>query len=134
MQQKQTDLVLAAALLTIVAAALSAGLGYLGVYRYLSYVAYYDFSLLLGFLIMAVVGLTVSVFAIAGGLFMLKRKYIKFSMLGSALLLISVVINYAVLQYYEYGFADITVICEIAILIFSVLSGVLVATSKAEFD
>jgi len=133
-QQKSTDLVLAAAILTIVASAFSAGLGYIGVYQYTSLVAYYDSSILTGFLILAAVGLTVSAFAIFGGIFMLKRKYIKVSVLGVALLLVSVVANYVTLQHYNYGFSDIIVMSEIAILILSVLSGVFVATSKAEFD
>lgn len=132
-QARSTDLVLAAAILTIVAAAFSAGLGYIGVYQYTSLVAYYDSSLLMGFLILAAVGLTVSAFAITGGIFMLKRKYIKISMIGVALLLVSVVTNYVTLQHYTYGFTDIIMMSEITILILSVLSGVFVATSKAEF-
>ena len=132
-QQKSSDLVLAAAILTIVAAAFSAGLGYIGVNQYTYYAAHIDFSLLIGFLILAAIGLSVSAFAIFGGILMLKRKYIKVSMLVVALLLVSVVVNYVTLQHYNYGFSDITVMSEIAILILSVLSGVFIATSNAEF-
>ena len=133
-QQKNTDLVLAAAILTILAAAFSAGLGYIGVYQYTSLVVYYDSSVLSGFLIFAAVGLIVSAFAIFGAIFMLKRKDIKVSMLGVILLLISVVSNYVTLQiFYDYGFTDIIVMSEIVILILSVLSGIFVFTSKAEF-
>ncbi|MCW4016052.1 MAG: zinc ribbon domain-containing protein [Candidatus Bathyarchaeota archaeon] len=131
--QQRTDLVLAAAILTIVGAAFSASVGYMGIYQYTYYVDYIDFSLLAGFLILAAVGFIVSAFAITGGVFMLKRKYIKISMLGIVLLLASVVANYVIIQHYQYGFTDITLMSEISVLIFSVLSGVFVATSKAEF-
>lgn len=132
-QEKQSDLMLVAAVLTIIAATLSAGLGYIGLYRYVSFVDYYDFSILLGFLIMAAIDFFVSAFAMAGSIFILKRKRIKFSMIGVALLLVSVVVNYMIIQYYQYGFTDIIVMSEVAILIFSILSGVIV-TTKAEFD
>jgi len=138
-QQNLTDLVLAAAMLTIISAAFSAGLGYLAFDRYLSYVFDYSFSIVLGFLIVAVISTIVSVFGIAGGIFMLKRKHINFSMLGTILLLVSAVGNYITLQYYrlqysqQYGFMEIALFSAILILIFSILSGIFVTASKAEF-
>ena len=132
-QQKRTDLVLAAAILSIIAAAFSAGLGYIGVYQYVSLVSYYGSSILLGFLILGVLGIVASAFGLAGGMFMLKRKRIKVSMLGVILLLVSVVSNFIILQHYQYGFTEIILLSEISILMFSILSGVLIFTSRTEF-
>ncbi|MHC3128907.1 MAG: zinc-ribbon domain-containing protein [Candidatus Bathyarchaeota archaeon] len=139
LQQKRTDLVLAAAMLTIISAAFSAGLGYLAFDRYISFVFDYSFSVVLGFLIVAVISTVVSVFGIAGGIFMLKRKYVNFSMLTVILLLISAFGNYLTLQYYrlqyslQYGFMEIALFSAILILIFSILSGIFITASKAEF-
>ena len=139
-QQKRTDLVLAAGILTIIAAAFSAGLAYIEFFQYNYAVSYYtslvpeyDSAPLLGFLILGAFGVVASAFGLAGGIFMLKRKRIKISILGVVLLLASVVVNYVVIQYYQYGFMDILLFSETAIAIFSILSGALVFTSKAEF-
>jgi predicted nucleic acid-binding Zn ribbon protein len=133
MQQERTDLVLAAGILTIIAATFSSGLGYISIYQYVSLLSYYDQSLLQGFLILGVSGIMASAFGLAGGVFMLQRKRIKVSMLGVILLLVSVVVNYITIQHYQYGFTEIILFSEISIFIFSILSGVLVFTSKAEF-
>jgi len=132
-QQKRTDLVLAAALLSIIAAAFSSGLGYIAIYQYVSLLSYYGHSLLQGFLILGVFGIVAAAFGLAGGTFMLKRKRIKVTMLGVILLLVSVFVTYIILQHYQYGFTDILLFSEISILIFSILSGALIFTSKAEF-
>ena len=132
-QQKQTDLVLVAGMLTIISAAFSSGLGYIALYQYVSLISYYGHSLLQGFLILGVFGIVASAFGLAGGIFMLKRKVIKVSMLGVILLVVSVVVTYINIQHYQYGFTDILLFSEISILIFSILSGALIFTSKAEF-
>jgi hypothetical protein len=134
MQQEGTDLVPVAAILSIIAAAFSSGLGYISIYQYISLLSYYEHSILQGFLILGVFGLVASAFGLAGGVFMLKRKWIKVSMLGVILLLASVFVNYITIQHYQYGFTDILLFSEISIFIFSILSGVLVFTSKTEFD
>ena len=139
LQQKRTDLVLAAAMLTIISAAFSAGLGYLAFDRYLSYVFNYSFSLVLGFLIVGILSTVVSAFGIVGGIFMLKKKNVNFSMLGIILLLVSAFGDYITLQYYrlqysqQYGFMEIALFSAILILIFSILSGIFITASKAEF-
>ena len=133
MLQNQTDLVLAAGILTIISAAFSSGLGYIGIYQYVSLLSYYGHDLLQGFLILGVFGIVASAFGLAGGVFMLKRKRIKVSMLGVILLLASVVVTYITIQHYQYGFTDILLFSEISIFILSILSGILVFTSKTEF-
>ena len=65
LKQKRPDLVLAAAILSIVSAAFIASLGYIGIYQYISLLAYYDSSLILGFLIFGVIGIIASVIALA---------------------------------------------------------------------
>jgi len=138
-QQKRTDLVLAAAMLTIISAAFSAGLGYLAFDRYVTFVFDYSFSIVLGFLLVGILSIVVSAFAIIAGIFMLKKKYVNVSMLGVILLLISAFGNYITLHYYrlqysqQYGFMEIALFCEITVIIFSILSGMFIATSKAEF-
>ena len=132
-QQKSTDLVLAAGILTLISASFSSGLGYIAIYQYMSLLSYYGHDLLQGFLIMGIFGIVASAFGLAGGLFMLKRKRMKFSMLGVILLVASVFVTYIIIQYYQYGFTDVLLFSEISIFILSIWSGVLVFSSKAEF-
>jgi hypothetical protein len=136
LQQKQTDLVLAAAILSIISATFVASLGYIGVYQYNSLLAYYGSALsseFLGFLIFGAVGIVAAIFALIGGIFMLKRKRFIVSTLGFILPLLSVFITYIIIQQYNYGFTDILLFTEIAAFILSFMSGILVFTSKAEF-
>jgi len=135
-QQKRTDLVLVAAMLTIISATFVASLGYIGIYQYTTLVSYYGSAMaseLLGFLIFGVDGIIVSAFALAGGIFMLKRKSFKLSTLGFILPLVSVVSTYITIQQYNYGFTDIVLFTEISAVIFSIMSILLIFTSKAEF-
>jgi hypothetical protein len=132
-QQKSTDLVLAAGILTLISAAFSSGLGYIAIYQYISLLSYYGHDLLQGFLIMGIFGIVASAFGLAGGLFMLKRKRMKFSMIGVILLVASIFVTYVTIQYYQYGFTDILLFSEISTFILAIWSGVLVFSSKAEF-
>jgi len=134
-QQKRTDLVLAAAILSIISAAFISSLGYIGIYQYITLLAYYDSSLILGFLIFGIIGIIASVLALAGGTFMLKRKRFILSTLGFIFPLISVVSTYITILYYNYGFSDIiTITFTIITFILSIMSGILILTSKAEFS
>jgi hypothetical protein len=137
-----TDLVLAAAMLTIISAAFSAGLGYLAFDRYIVFAFAAEspsFSALLGFFIVGLLSIVVTVVGIVAGMFMLKRKNVNFSMLGIILLLVSAFGNYITLYFYrfqyseQYGFMEIAMFCEIVILIFTMLSGMFLTKSKAEF-
>jgi len=135
-QQKRTDLVLAAAMLTIIAAVFVASLGYIGIYQYTTLLAYYGSAMaseLFGFLIFGVDGIIVSAFALAGGIFMLKRKWFIFSMLGAIFPLVSVFVTYISIQHYNYGFTDIVLFTEISAAILSIMSILLIFISKAEF-
>lgn len=135
-QQKRTDLVLVAAMLTIISAAFVASLGYIGIYQYTTLFSYYGSAMaseLLGFLIFGVDGIIVSAFALAGGIFMLKRKSFILSMLGAIFPLVSVFVTYISVQHYNYGFTDIVLFTEISAAIFSIMSILLIFTSKAEF-
>jgi hypothetical protein len=132
-QQKSTDLLLAAGILSLISASFSSGLGYIAIYQYMSLVSFYGHDLLQGFLIMGVFGIVASAFGLVGGLFMLKRKRIKVSMLGIILLVASVFVNYVLVQHYQYGFSDTLLFSEITIFILAVWSGALVFSSKADF-
>jgi len=136
MQQKRTDLVLVAAMLTIISAVFIASIGYIGVYQYQALVDYYGSSMaseFLGFLIFGVADIICAVFAVVGATFMLKRKRLKISILGIVLLLVSVVVNYITVIQYQYGFTDILLFSEVSVFIFSILIGTLIFASKAEF-
>jgi len=136
MQQKRTDLVLVAAMLTIISAVFIASIGYIGVYQYKALLDYYGSSMaseFLGFLIFGVVDIPCAVFAVVGATFMLKRKRLKISILGVVLLLVSVFVNYITVIQYQYGFSDILLFSEVSVFIFSILIGTLIFASKAEF-
>ena len=133
-QPKSSDLVLAAGIISFISATFSSGLGYIAIYQYMSLLSYYGNDLLQGFLFMGTFGLVASAFGLIGGMFMLKRRRIKLSMLGIILLVVSVFVNYLIIQYYQYGFSDILLFAEISIFILSIWSGALVFTSKAEFN
>jgi hypothetical protein len=136
MQQKRADLVLVAAMLTIIPATFMASIGYIGVYQYQALLDYYGSSLaseFLGFLIFGVADILCAVFAVVGATFMLKRKRLKISILGVVLLLVSVFVTYITIIQYQYGFTDILLFSEVSAFIFSVLSGTLILASKAEF-
>jgi hypothetical protein len=136
LSQKQTDLVLAAALLTIIAGAFMASIGYTGIYQYQALLDYYGSVLaseLVGFLIFGVIDILCAAFAIVGALFMLKRKQFKISILGIILLLASVFITYLTITQYQYSFVDILLFSEISVFILSILSGALIITAKNEF-
>jgi hypothetical protein len=138
-KQKSTDLVLAAAILTIISAAFSAGLGALAFDRYISYAfaaEAYTFAALAGFLVVGIFSIVGTVFGIIAGLFMLQRKKINFSMLGVILLVVSAFGDYIILYLYgyvQYGFTEIALFCEIVILILSILSAMFLTKTKAEF-
>jgi len=137
-QKIRTDLVLAAAMLTIISAAFSAGLGYLGFDRYVASAfaeQAYTFAAIAGFLVVGILSIIGTVFGIIAGLFMLQRKNVNFSMLGIILLLVSAFGNYITLYgCIQYGFMEIAMFCEITILVFSILSAIFLTKSKAEFS
>ena len=129
-KQKSSDLVLVAAVLTIIAAAFSAGLGYGAIDQYLSLVPLYEFSLVVDYLALGIVNIVAFALAIAGAILMLKRKFIIISMVGVILPLVTVFSPYLLLQLqqpYQYG------IVEISMIIFSILSGIFLITSRDEF-
>ena len=139
-QQKQPDLIFAAAILTLISAALIASVGYIGLYQYTSLVDYFgsttmpsDFQ---GFLIFGVVNIVGSIGALAGGMFMLKRNKFKLSMLGIVSLIISVFITYAFTPAYSYSFdvKAILMFTEVTVFMCAIISGLFVSNSNSEFS
>jgi nitrate reductase NapE component len=131
--QKRTDLVLAAAILTMISAAFVAGIGYIGVYQYIGYIEFYDPALLLGFLIYGVDGIIAAAFALAGTVFMLKRKLFIFSTLGTIFPLVSVFVTLICVQHYTYGFTEFLLFTEISVAMLSVMSILLNFASRKEY-
>jgi len=141
-QQKQTDLVPVAAVLTIIAAAFMASIGYIGVTQHqllldlISSPEYFGpilISDLSGFLIFGVIDIICAGFALVGGIFILKRKHLKISVLGVIFLVAAVLVTRITVMQYPYGFTDIMLFSEASVLILSILSGALISNSKAEF-
>ena len=134
--KKRTDLVLVAAMLAIISAAFIASIGYIGVYQYNSLIGYYGSSRaseFLGFMIFGIADIICAVLALVGGIYILERKHLKISVLGVIFPLVSVLVNYIIIVHYNYGFTDLLLFSEVTVLIFSILSGILIFTSKAEF-
>ena len=132
-QSISSDLVLGAAILAMIAAAFTGGMGYIAIYQYIQLVSFYDFSLVFGFLILGVVGIIGSAFAISGAAFMLKRKIIIFSILGAVFPSVSAFVTYITVERFEYGFTDILLFSQISLIILSILSAILVFKSRDEF-
>jgi DNA-directed RNA polymerase subunit RPC12/RpoP len=124
---KSSDIVLAAAILTIVAAAFSAGSGYGALNQYATLAPLYDFSLISDYLIVGIIDIITFVIAIAGAILMLKRKIIIVSIIGAVIPLAAVFSPYLVVPQYQYG------IVEVAIIIFAILSTIFVIASRDEF-
>ena len=142
MSQKQTDLVPVAAVLTIISAVFMAGIGYIGVYQHQSlldlisspeYFGPILISDLFGFLFFGVIDIICAGFALVGGVFILKRKHLKISVLGVIFLVAAVLLTRITVMQYPYGFTDIMLFSEASVLILSILSGALISNSKAEF-
>lgn len=135
-QQKQTDLKLAAAILTMLSATFVASLGYLGAYQYFALIDYYGSSIasdVFGFLIFGVEGLIAAAFALAGAFFILKKKWFIFSMIGTIFPLASVFVTFLCIQQYNYGFTDILIFAEVATAMLSVMGILLNFVSRKEY-
>lgn len=135
-QQKQTDLKLAAAILTMISATFVASLGYLGVYQYVALIDYYGSSIasdVVGFLIFGVDGLIAAAFALVGAFLILKKKWFIFSMIGTIFPLASVFVTFLCIQQYNYGFTDILIFAEVATAMLSVMAILLNFVSRKEF-
>jgi hypothetical protein len=139
-KSRSSDYVLVAAILTIIAAAFCAGLGYVAIFQYTQYTAYYGPEAeFLGFLIFGIPDIIASAVALAGAILMLKRKFIIFSMLGAIISLVSTIITFMTIYLYmsiaarAALFTETMLLSEISIIIFSILSGILVLKSKKEF-
>lgn len=134
--QKRAELVLAAAILTMISATFVASMGYLGVYQYFALIDYYGSSVaseVLGFLIFGIDGIIAAVFALAAATVMLKRKWFIFSMLGTVFPLASVIVTLVCINQYNYGLTDILVFTQVASVMFSVMSTVLNFASRKEY-
>jgi len=139
-QKQQSDLVFAAAILTLISATLVASMGYIGLYQYTSLVDYFGStsvpSNFQGFLIFGVICIVGSMGALAGGMFMLKRNNFKLSMLGIVSLLISVFVTYAFTPAFSYSFDTkaILMFSEVTVFMCAIISGLFVSSSNNEFS
>jgi hypothetical protein len=110
--------------------------GFIGIYQYLAWVDYYQSAITpqyLGFLIFGISDIVFALIAIMGGVFMLKRKGFRVSILSIISLLVSVIGTYVIIAQYQYGFTEILVLSEVSVFVLSILSGALIFSSKSEF-
>jgi hypothetical protein len=138
--QKRTDLLLAAAILTMISATFVASLGWLGVYQYFASIDYfmtnYGYSVaseVLGFLIFGVDGVIAAAFGLAGAAAILKRKWFKFSMLGTVFPLVSVIVTLICVLEYEFVFTDTLIFAEVSAAMLSVMGTILNFASRKEY-
>ena len=138
--QKRTDLVLVAVILIMISATFVASLGWLGVYQYFAtidyYMNYYGYSVaseVLGFFIFGVDGVIAAAFALAGVIAMLKRKWFKFSMLGTVFPLASVIVTLICVLQYNFGFTDTLIFAEVSTAMLSIMGTILNFVSRNEY-
>jgi hypothetical protein len=140
LQPQRSDYLLAAATLTLIAAAFSAGLASIALYEYNYWFSIYGSSgrpEIFGFLIFGISNIVASAFAVAGATFMLKRKSVRLSLSGVILLLVSAIVTY--LSIYQNGLLEPIIVLgvtgavflsETAMIMLSILSAILVYKSR----
>jgi hypothetical protein len=143
LQQKPqgSDYVLASAILAMVAAAFCAGLGATGLYQYI-----YWFSIspeipqVVGFLIYGIIDVVASAFTLSAAAFILKRRFMIFSMLGVIFPLVSAVVTFIAIYLEELfyplvqlSFAGTLLFSEVSMSMFAVLTTILLLKSRNEF-
>jgi len=135
-QPRSCNIVVAVAVFTIIAAVIITSLGGIGVYQYPALLNYYGDSYasnFMGFLIFGIVDIICGLAAIVGGVFMLKKKHLKFSIFGAVFVLAAVGSTCITMVQYEYNFTDIVIFALMAALMLSIVSIMLVFTSRDEF-
>ncbi|PVX25877.1 MAG: hypothetical protein CW691_03185, partial [Candidatus Bathyarchaeum sp.] len=123
-QPKSGDTIVAVAVLTIIAAVIIASLGCVGIYQYPTLIDYYGASYasnFMGFAIFGAIDIICGLAAMVGGIFMLKRRHLKISVLGAVFVLAAVGATYITIVQYEYNFADIVLFSSLAALMFSIV-------------
>ena len=142
-QPQRSDYVLASAILTLIAAVFSAGPASAGIYQYYYWVSTFGSTApqqVIGFLVFGIINIVAVAFAIAAAVFILKRKFIIFSMLGAIFPLVSAVVTFVIIFLKELfeplamlGFTDTILFSEVSMSMFAILSAILLFKSRDEF-
>ncbi len=148
-KKNKLELLGSAAILLIIAATFAATLGVIGLLNYQANVAAYatnvDYYIsigvseaeyiatFLGFLLFGIINVVAFIPGIIGGFFSLLKKRFRFSLISSIIVLCSSLATFIIIWYYGYGYADIVLMSEIPMLVFSFLSIFLINKSKKEF-
>jgi hypothetical protein len=137
-KKKNPGLLVGSAILLILAATFTAGIGVIGIINYQATAAYIievggDISIYFGFLLFGIIDLIAFVPGLLGGTSTLFKKSYKLSLITAIIVFCSSIANFIIIEYYAYGYADIVLFSEIPILIFSILSIFLITKSKEEF-
>ena len=153
-KKNKLELLGSAAILLVIAATFAATLGVIGLLNYQAYVAAapltyaqnvnYFMSIgvfseaeylatFLGFLIFGIINIVAFIPGLIGGFFALFKKRYRFSLISSIIVLCSSLTTFIIIWYYGYGYADIVLMSEIPMLVFSFLSIFLIKKSKKDF-
>ena len=138
-----------ATILLIIASTFAATLGIIGLLNYQTNVAAYttniDYYLsigvgeaeymatFLGFLLFGIINVIAFIPGMIGGFLSLLKKRFRFSLISSIIVLCSSLATFIIIWYYGYGYADIVLMSEIPMLVFSFLSIFLINKSKKDF-
>jgi hypothetical protein len=94
----------------------------------------------IGFLFFGIISIVAVAFTIAAAVFILKRKFIIFSMLGAIFPLVSAVVTFVIIYLKELfeplemlGFTDTMLFSEVSMSMFAILSAILLFKSRDEF-
>ena len=143
-QPQHSDYVLASAILTLIATVFSVGPVSTGIYQYYYWVSTFGSSSIpqqvIGFLFFGIFSIVAIAFAIAAVVFILKRKFIIFSMLGAIFPLVSAVVTFVIIYLKELfeplamlGFTDTMLFSEVSMSMLAILSAILLFKSRDEF-
>ena len=134
-----SNLLVGSGILAIIAGAFSAAIGTIGIYTYLSAVAYFsaqggDTQVYTGFLFLGIFAAVAAALCLSGGMLALSKKHFKISVLGPVLALASSIFTLAIVQLFGYGYTDVIILIEISVMIFSIISTTLLTKTRTEFN
>jgi hypothetical protein len=143
-QRQHSDYVPMSAILTLIAAAFSVGPASTALYQYHYWISSYGSSApqqVIGFLFSGIISILAIVFAVAAAAFILKRKFIIFSMLGTIFPLVSAVVTFIIIYQMELfeplavlGFTDTMLFSEVSMSMLAIFSAILLFKSRDEFS
>jgi len=148
-KKNKPELLGSAAILLLIAATFAVTLGVIGLLNYQANIAAYAanaeyylsigvgeaeyMATFLGFLLFGIINIVAFIPGMIGGLFAVFKKRFRFSLISAIIVLCSSLVTFIIIWYYGYGYADIVLMSEIPMVVFSLLSIFFIVKSKKEF-